>query len=337
MSVFSRSSSLLLGAALIAAQVLLATTSATAMPAPTTSCGGVDYAREVATNICEIAFQSAAEAGTFVAPAGTNEMGAILVGGGGGGSYTYYNSGTTNHALAGGGGQVQYVSLNNLAGTTFTFTPGAAGSAGWHTDTPDGILAATDGAATTLQWGSTTQSAAGGAAATETASGSSGGSGLGATVSALLGGASGGGASGNALTIDNVYTLSEAVTGGAGLAAAATPHVDPVLFPAAVGDIMFGTGGSILANLGTTTDFNTNSFVYLNAGFGGDTGNAYSTDGNDGAVYIRWNTMYQESLAPALASTGANTALPIGLGIGALVIGVALVVGGVLARNRRNK
>lgn len=331
MTVLSRTTSLTLGAALLAAPMLLVASSATALPPAPVTCGGVVGAREVASNVCEIAFQSAAEASSFTAPAGISQMGAVLVGAGGGGSTTEdYNGPGNIHRLGvfgGGGGEVRYVSLANSGGTTFTITPGAGGTAANY-DSPAAI-AGLNGAATTLSWGSTTETAAGGDAAQLWASGNSGGLGVGLPGPISNASVSGGGASGDGIAAD--YP----VDGGAGTKPSALPGVDSALFPSSASELAFGRGGDAWANYGTEVTLDATIFTYANAGFGGN-GNTMTggENGNDGAVYIRWNTTVT---AASLASTGANALAPIVIGSSVIVLGAVFLTIGVRSRSRRNK
>lgn len=317
MSAFSRTTSLTLGTALIAAPFALSAVAANAVPA--SSCGGVTGAVEVLTNVCEIGFQSAADAGTtFSTPSGMTKMAAVLVGAGGGSEWA-------GGAYGGGGGGVEYVDLSSAAGATFTVTPGLGGDA------------AADGEHTTLSWGTETATATGGFAPSvnhfSAYSGNSGGAGLGVDGSQY--GASGGGASGDGIALSDYGQFEQ---GGAGLTPSELPGVSTALFQTGVNDFEFGVGGSASNELNTQTTFSTNA-TYALAGYGGNALDGTSESGNDGAVYIRWTTVADPTPTPTpeLAHTGANTATPIALGLGSVALGSVIVANGLRVRSRRTK
>lgn len=314
MSAFSRTASITLGAALVAAPFALTTVAANAV---SSTCGGVSGAVQVLPNVCEIGYQAAGEY-SFTTPAGMTKMAAVLVGGGGG-SWT-----ATQEAYGGGGGGVEYVDLSSATNTTFTITPGAGGEAGGG-----------NGEDSTLSWGTEEIRALGGDGAVSDQSGDSGGAGLG-----LFGynGASGGGASGDGSQLGNNSPVDPGTfaSGGAGLRPSSLPGVSTTLFQSGVNDFEFGVGGSALySNLTTEISLNTDAY-YANAGYGGnaiDTADAVA--GNDGAIYIRWTTVADPTESPALASTGANTTTPIALGIGSVALGSVLIANGLRVRSAR--
>lgn len=108
------------------------------------------------------------------------------------------------------------------------------------------------------------------------------------------------------------------------------------MFQSGVNDFEFGVGGSALFN-GYTTEISLNTDAYYaNAGYGGNASSDQdSVAGNDGGIYIRWTTVADPTESPALASTGANTATPITLGIGSAVLGSVLIANGLRVRSAR--
>lgn len=315
--VFFRRSLSVASGALVISPALFGATSALAIPS--TSCGEVIGAYSVGTNICEMRYQDAGSF-TFTAPSGVAKMGAIVVGAGGGG----VNNSAGDIAYAGGGGEVLYVNLNGLASTEFTVLVGAGGASAFDGDP-------SSGANSSLTWSETVY--ARGGEVNPGISGNANSAGIAFGTGIIV--TSGGGAGGDGESADSFGTIGQILSGGVGLAPSAARDsnqvlADQTLFPASVGEPTFGVGGSVTNNiLPAVVTFNTES-GYSNSGFGGAAtlGNdAASLAGQDGAIYIRWET---PTPAPEqLAETGTDKTAIIfaATGIAFVLAGISFIAG----------
>ena len=266
---------------------------------PSMAAGDCGEGTEVAAGICEKAFTTAGDY-TFTVPASVAKMSAVLVGGGQSGIVAAI-------AYAGGGGGVAFVDSVDIS-APIAITVGAGGvfvnddeiglgggtTVGTNTAGGGGkAIGVDEGLSMMLQSGSPQES-------------------LG-WVDLALGLGSGGGAGG--IPTDCVagpgLTASEVAAGS-------------TLFPAVLGEPVFGQGGSC-SGVTLTSE--------AGAGKGGDVSgeqpNFQAAAGTDGAVILRW--------APGLPDTGMN-AQPWVIGASvAAVLGGAVLASGALRVRRQGR
>lgn len=265
------------GMALIASSLTFAPTALAAACSPaTTTVGNQQVLTFTSTSAC-----------TWEVPAGVTGVRVLIVGGGGGG-------GADNGSGGGGGGKTEISSLSVTAGSALTVTAGAGGAGGVYVNGTSDVQA-TAGSASTVEYSSTTYSAAGGSAGAtggfERPGGAAGtgGSGTGGTSSAGIGLAGTVGSSGFTSDITG-STVTYGGGGGGGIYVDITNRAS--LGPAAGGA---GGGGSGSSDNGTSITNATAGSAGLGGGGGGGTAGVglqtNGANGGSGVVIIRYGTV----------------------------------------------